>query len=87
MQAAVFDNVNKTTGERFYNACLTRSYKDVNDKWVNETVYLPFASVRNALALLESADRVIARRLEEDAAEAEGQEEAYKEVPEEQTPF
>ena len=81
---AVWQNWNRQSGEPFYTVSLNRSRKDQNDQWVNETVYLSYDEIQNAIALLQQADSVITHQFERDgvlAAESPPSGEAEKARP------
>lgn len=65
IQGALWQN-RDGNGNPFYVTSLTRSYKDKNDQWQNEIVYLPLDDVPRAIAVLRELETTAYRQMQAD---------------------
>ena len=53
-------------GRTFYTPTLTRSYKDENQQWRNDTLRIPLDDIQKAIAVLQDLERAAYEKMQAD---------------------
>ena len=56
IQGALWQNFNRSDGSAFYNASVTRSYKDEREQWQNETLHLSLDDIPKLIGVLQELE-------------------------------
>lgn len=56
IQGALWQNVSSADGSAYYNASLTRSYKDERDQWHNEILNVSLDDIPKVIAVLQELE-------------------------------
>jgi len=75
IQGAIWRNVDSKEVP-YYNLGLTRSYKDKDDNWQNETLYIPLDDIPRVIGVLQEAEAAIYQQMQVDYEEKHAQEAA-----------
>jgi len=65
IEGAVWQN-HDGNGKPFYVASVTRSYKDKDDNWQNDSLYVPLDDIPRVIAVLQEAEQRMYEQLQAD---------------------
>ena len=65
IDGAVWQN-HDSDNRPFYTASVTRSYKDKDGKWQNETLYVPLDDIPRVMAVLQEAETKMYEQIQVD---------------------
>lgn len=65
VEGAVWQNRDKS-GSPFYVASVSRSYRDRDDAWQNETLYVPLDDIPRVIAVLKEAEQRMYEQIQAD---------------------
>lgn len=75
VQGAIWKNTD-SKGVPYYNLGVTRSYKDKDDNWQNETLYVPLDDIPRMIGVLQEAETAIYEQMQVDYEGKQSQEAA-----------
>jgi hypothetical protein len=68
IQGAIWDNQD-SNGETHYSVGVTRSYKDKDEAWQDDTLYVPLDDIPRLIGVLREAETAIYQQLQVDYQE------------------